>query len=95
MCLSASRSPSETGGRTGYALTGFRVGFFAEDCGVRVRKDPIQSHARLLAEDGWWHMDGPRGVEGGMTYGLEGPKSGTGMEVGACLKAVIKAGDDD
>ena len=95
MCLSASRSPSETGGRTGYNLTGFGVGFFAEDCGERVMNDPIQSQTRLLAEDGWPRMDGPRGVEGGITYGLAGPKVGAGAEVGTGLEAGIKAGDGE
>ena len=93
MCLSASRSPSETGGRTGYNLTGFGVGFFAEDCGVR--NDPIQSQTRLLAEDGWPRMDGPRGVEGGITYGFAGPNAGAGAEVGTGLEAGIKVGDGD
>jgi len=66
MCLSASRSASETGGRTGYDLMGFGVRFLAEDCGVRVRNDPIQSQTRLPVVDGS-RMDGPRGVEGGIT----------------------------
>ena len=95
MCLSASRSPSETGGRTGYNLTGFGVCFFAEDCGECVRNEPIQSQTRLLAEDGWSRMDGPRGVEGGITYGLAGPKAGAEAEVGTGLEAGIEVGDGD
>ena len=74
---------------------GFGVCFFAEDCGVCVRNDPIQSQTRLLAEDGWSRMDGPRGVEGGIMYGLAGPKTGARTEVGAGLGARIKAGDGD
>jgi hypothetical protein len=60
-----------------------------------VRKEPIQSQTRLLAEDGWSRMVGPRGVEGRITYGLEGRGAGAGMEVGAVLEAGIKAGEGD
>ena len=74
---------------------GFKVGFFAEDCGERVRNDPIQSQTRLLADDGWSRMDGPRGVEGGITYGLASLEAGAWTEVGTGLEAGIKAGDGD
>ena len=74
---------------------GFTVRFFAEDCGERVRNDPIQSQTRLLADDGWSRLDGPRGVEGGITYGLASPKAGAGREVGTDLEAGIKTGDGD
>ena len=71
------------------------MGFFAEDCGVRVRNEPIQSQTRLLAGDGWLRMVGPRGVEGRTTYGLEGLRAGAGAVVGAALGAGTKAGDGD
>jgi len=74
---------------------GFGVDFFAEDCGVRVRNEPIQSQTRLLEEDGWSRMAGARGVEGGITYGLAGPRAAAGAEVGAALGAATKKGDDD
>lgn len=71
------------------------MGFFAEDCGECVRNDPIQSQTRLLADGGWSRMDGPRGVEGGITYGLAGLKAGAGTEVGTGLETGIEAGDGD
>lgn len=71
------------------------MGLFAEDCGVRIRNEPIQSQTRLLAEDGWSRMVGPRGVEGGITYDLESSRVVVAMEVGAGFEAGIKAGDGD